>query len=479
MSIAKNYIYNVLYQIVTLIIPLITVPYISRTLGSSGVGTNAYTYSIIQYFILFGTIGIGLYGNRAVAYVRDDKQKLSQTFWEIFVLKLITTLIAYLALLFFLNISGRYYVIFMIQSLYIVAAAVDISWLYMGLEDFKKTVVRNLFVRIIGVVCIFIFVQDSSDLWKYVFILGLSQLIGQLTMWVYIPKTVDRIGILKLNVKRHLFSSIALFIPQIAIQVYGILNKTMLGYLSNVNEVGLFDNSDKIVKMILAVVTSLGVVMLPRVSNTFARGESEKVKNYVYESFDFASYLSIPMMFGIAGIAGTFTPWFFGPEFEKTGPLIMIISPIIVFIAWSNVIGQQYLMPVGKVRAFTISVSVGAIVNFIINLLLIRYLQSIGTAIATVIAELCVTAVQFIFVIHIFELRKLFKYLWKYMISGTIMFAIILTMGGMFKAGFISTCLQILVGIIIYVSSLFVLRSKINRKIFARVTIVVRKVTNR
>lgn len=466
MSVAKNYVYNVVYQIVILIVPLITVPYISRVLGSGGVGINAYTNSIIQYFILFGTIGISLYGNRSIAYVRDDKTKLSRTFWGIFLLKIITVIISYAVFIMFINFTNsKYRTIFLFQSIYIISAAVDVSWLFMGLEDFKKTVTRNLIVKVIGVICIFLFVKIRSDLWKYVLILSCSELFGQLTLWLYIPKVIDKVKLNFYDIKKHFIPSINLFVPQIATQIYLVLNKTMLGALSNTNEVGYFDMSDKITKMSLAVVTAMGVVMLPRVANTFAKGDMEKVKEYLSKSFDFASYLSVPMMFGLAGISAQFTPWFFGPGFSKTGTLMCVISPIVVFIAWSNVLGIQYMMPVGKAKEFTISVTIGAVVNFMFNILLIRHFQSLGTALATVIAEFSVTAAQFYLVRKDIEFKQIFKDIWKYLISSIVMFVIVKFIGHILGVGFKTTMLQIIIGGLAYIILLCLFKSDMNRKL--------------
>ncbi|PRR81495.1 flippase [Clostridium luticellarii] len=466
MSVTKNYVYNVVYQIVILIVPLITVPYISRILGSGGVGINAYTNSIIQYFILFGTIGVSLYGNRTIAYVRDDKTKLSRTFWGIFLLKIITVVISYAVFIIFINYTNsKYRVIFLFQSIYMISAAIDVSWLFMGLEDFKKTVTRNLIVKVIGVVCIFLFVKIRSDLWKYVLILGCSELFGQLTLWLYVPKTIDRVKLSFYDIKKHFIPSINLFIPQIATQIYLVLNKTMLGALSNTNEVGYFDMSDKITKMSLAVVTSMGVVMLPRVANTFSKGDMKKVKKYLSKSFDFASYLSVPMMFGLAGISAQFTPWFFGAGFNKTGTLICVISPIVVFIAWSNVLGVQYMMPVGKVKQFTVSVTIGAVVNFIFNVLLIRHFQSLGTALATVIAEISVTTVQFYLLRKDIEFRQMFKNIWKYLISSIVMFVIVKFIGYTLGIGFKTTIFQIIIGGLVYIILLCLFKSDMNRKL--------------
>jgi Membrane protein involved in the export of O-antigen and teichoic acid len=475
MGIAKNYIYNVIYQITILIIPLVTVPYVSRVLGASGIGINAYTNSIIQYFILFGTIGVALYGNRTIAYVRDDKEELSKNFWGIVFLKFITIVLAYIVFLIFLRLTHGYHIIFLIQSIFIISAGVDVSWLFMGLEDFKKTVMRNLMVRVIGVLCIFIFVRDISDLWKYVLILSASELFGQLTMWAYLPRTVKWVKLKWQDIWKHFKPSFYLFIPQIAIQIYVVLNKTMLGSLSKPSEVGFFDNSDKLVKMVLAVVTAMGVVMLPRVANTFAHGELGKVRAYLYNSFDFASYLSIPMAFGLAGVANTFAPWFFGPDFVKTGTIISVISPIVVLIAWSNVTGQQYLMPTGQLRGFTISVCVGALVNFVLNLLLIKNYQSVGTAVATLVAEFSVTLVQLLFIKSKIEIRRLFTSVWKYMISGFVMFLFVRYLGMIISSSILLVALQVSIGASVYFALLFLLRSRMNKKIFGKIWILIRK----
>jgi O-antigen/teichoic acid export membrane protein len=469
MSIAKNYVYNVIYQITLIIIPLITVPYISRVLGSSGVGINAYTNSIVQYFVLLGTIGISLYGNRAIAYVRDNKVQLSKTFWGITILKFMTTFISFMAFLLFLNYTKGYHLIFLIQSIYILAAAIDVSWLFMGLEDFRKTVVRNLIVRIMGVICIFIFVRNASDLWKYVSILAASQLFGQMTMWIYLPRIILMTKLKWKDIYTHIRPSFSFFVPQVAVQIYLFLNKTMLGYMSTTSEVGMFDNSDKVVRMTLAIVTSMGVVMLPRVAHTFAIGKKEMVKKYLVESFDFATYLSVPIAFGLAGIAQTFTPWFFGPGFEKTGILICVISPIVVLIAWSNVLGQQFLMPIGQLNWYTISVVCGAIVNFLLNFTLINKYQSVGTAVASVIAEIVVTLIQMLYVNTKIKANVLFKSSWKYFLSGLIMFLLVYFIGGMLPKNFLTTIIQIVMGIITYFSLMFVLHSKINQKVFIKI----------
>lgn len=465
MSIAKNYLYNLVYQIVTLLAPLITIPYISRVLGTEGVGTNAFTNSIVQYFVLAGSIGISMYGNREIALVRDNREKFNKTFWGIFYLKLITTTFALCAYFIFLLIVEDYHWIFVVQSIYIIAAMVDITWLFLGLEDFKRTVIRNLIVKIISTIGIFVFVKHDGDLWIYVLLLACSHLVGNLTLYSYLPKIVDFVKITFKEIIIHLKPTLYLFIPQISLQIYLVLNKTMLGVFSNVHEVGIFDNSDRIVKIILAIVTAMGVVMMPRIANTLAHGDKEKIKDYIYSTFHFASYLAIPLMLGLMAITPNFVPWFFGPGFEDTIYVINILCPIILFIAWSNVFGTQYLLGTGQTKLFTLSVTVGAVINLLLNFYFIPKFFAVGAAIATIIAEFTVTLTQYLMIRKDIILPKLFKGFFKLFIAGVIMFAGVYLIGINLEPTIISTFVQIIIGTILYIGVLCLLRDEINDKI--------------
>lgn len=459
MKLAKNYAYNVLYQVFILIVPLITVPYVSRVLGVTGVGINAYTNSIIQYFILFGSIGISLYGNRTIAYYRDNKKEMSKLFWEISILRAITILLAYICFCIFLFFTDTFKTYFLYQSILIIAAAFDISWFFMGIEDFKKTVLRNIVIRVVSIVMIFMFVKSKDDLGLYILILAISQLLGNLSLWPHLKNNLVSVKGQKLEIKKHISLSVALFIPQIAIQIYLVLNKTMLGKMTSVEAAGIFENSDKIIKMILAVVTASGTVLLPRVSNMYKNGKKNEVLDLLYKSFDFSSFISIPMMFGIMAIAPKFSIWFFGEEFSETGLIIQVLSPIIVWIAWSNVIGNQYLLPTNKLKLYTSSVTFGALANLIFNIVLIPKLGVLGTAISTVIAEVLVTLIQIYYVKLDLKISKLMKSLIKYIFSGTVMFIVVLLMNSYMNFSIVTLFVQIITGVIVYLFSNIVLKS--------------------
>ncbi len=470
-SVAKNYIYNVAYQILLMILPLITTPYISRVLGAEGIGIYSYTISVTTYFILFGTLGIAIYAQREVAYVQDSTEKRSKVFWEIIILRFITLMISMIVFYITYVSHGEYKVYYKILLLEIFANCFDISCFFQGLEEFKKIIGRNLIVKIISIICIFIFIKSENDVGKYLLIYALSTTAGNLSLWFYLPKYLTKVKIKDLNIAKHIKPTLALFIPQIATQIYTVLDKVMIGSIINDKaEVGFYEQSQKIIKLILTIITSLGTVMLPRIANKFANGKKEEIKENIMNSFKFVYFLSIPMIFGILIVSKTFIPMFLGKGYEKSTIITCVISPILLMIGLSNVIGTQFLLPTKQQKQYTISVIVGAIVNLIFNFLLIPKFMSIGAAVATVLAETSVTVIQFYYIRKYFDIKQIIIEIKNYLISGIIMFIIILLMNKLsYSLNIIKLISQIVVGIVVYFGSLFILKDKYTNNLLKRI----------
>lgn len=452
MQVVKNFLYNLSYQLLVVLLPLITIPYVSNVLGAEGIGDYAFTFANTQYFVIFGMVGIALYGNRQIAYVREDKKKLKNTFYSIYLLQLIMTSISLLMFLLFILMfeQGRYKTLYMVQGLYIVAAMVDISWLFMGLEEFKKTVLRNTMVKLVAFVSIFIFIKDSNDIVSYCMILALSVLMGNLTFWFYIPKRIGRTGIKVKRLNIHLKSSLALFVPQIAIQIYLLLDRTLLGIITDNIQVGYYENAQKIVKITLIIATSIGTIMMPKIANTVANGDMKKVKHYIQNSFFFVSALSIPLMFGLMGIANELSPWFFTDKFNGIEKLIKVSSVIILAISWSNVMGIQLLVPLNRTKQFTISVTLGAVINFTLNLFLLKTFGAMGACISTIVAEFTVTLTQFYFVRDFIKPIKLIKQVLIFIPAGLIMYIVVKLVGSNMNANLSTNVVQVITGAVIY-----------------------------
>lgn len=477
-SIAKNYIYNMVYQVLILILPLITTPYLSRVLGAEGIGIYSYTYAIVTYFILFGSLGVALYGQREIAYAQENKEKRKKVFIEIVIFRFITILLS-TVVYFFSFVNGKeYQIYYTILMLELIAAAFDISWFFQGLEEFKKTVTRNVLVRICSVTLVFILVKTNEDLAKFTLIYSLADLIGNLSLWLYLPKYLKGIKIEKISIKQHLPHIILLFIPQIANQIYNILDTTMIGWLvKDKSETGYYEQGHKVIRLLLTIVNSLGVVMIPRMANAFANNDKKQINLYMKMSFRFTFFLSFPIMFGIVSISKAFVPVFFGNGYDKVNYIIYLLSPMILLMGIANVIGTQYLLPTKRQKEYTFSVTVGVIVNFILNYILISLYESIGAAIATVLSQLIVDLLQYNNIKNEIKLRELIKTCANYFISALIMFVCCFSVKVVLGTSevseiiqnlstnrqifnMISIIAQILVGVITYLAMLIILKDE-------------------
>ena len=459
-SVKKNYIYNLMFQILAIITPIITTPYLARRLGPSGNGIYGYTISIVTYFILFGSLGINLYAQREIAYVQDNKKKRSKVFSEIFLLKSLTMIISMICFYFIFCINGEYAIYFKILLLEMLANIFDISWLYAGIEEFKTISIRNIFIRLLSVTMILTLIKGPGDVNRYIFIYTFTTLISSLALWLNLRKYVD-FTTKKLNLIKHIKPTITLFVPQIAIQIYVVLDKTMIGsILNDMNEVCYYEQAQKIVKILLTIITSIGTVMLPRIAKEFANNNMKTIHAYMKKTFNFTFLIAFPLIFGIIVVSNRFVPLFFGSGYEKVIPIMCLMSMIILFIGLSNVIGNQYLLPLKKQKEYTISVIVGAIVNLILNFLLIYPMKSIGACIATVLAELTVTSIQLYFVRDTFKIRELLKISKNYLFAGIIMFIACYIVGIYVPRRLITIICQVSTGIIVYFGVLLLIRDK-------------------
>ncbi len=447
----KNFLYNFIYHILILLIPLITAPYLSRVVNAEGVGIYSYTYSIVNYFMLFVILGVNNYGNRTIAKVRENLKELSKNFWGIYLFQLfmgISMLVLYLIYLHFFVKS--YKEIAFLQIFYIISSIVDINWFYFGLEEFKMTITRNSIVKVISLVLIFILVRTPQDLWKYVLIMSGTTMLSQLLLWLNLRKWIYITKIEKNDIIKHIKPNLILFIPVIAVSLYKIMDKIMLGAISNIEEVGYYENAEKIINVPTVLINTLGTVMLPRMANIVSKGDENKLKEYINKSISFALFMAFPMCFGLIGIGREFAPIYFGQQFEKTGILIILLSVTLPFVAFANVLRTQYLIPKERDKEYIISVILGAVVNFVINSILIAKIGSIGACIGTIAAECTVMIYQTAVLVTELPVKQFIKNIMPFLVKSMVMFFIVILIST-FKIEIVSMLiLQILIAIIVY-----------------------------
>ena len=458
-SIAKNYISNLIYQMLTILLPLVTTPYLSRVLGAENIGIYGYTISIVTYFILFGTLGVSMYGQREIAYKQSDKAARSKAFWEIIILRTITLSISILLFYLIYGRTGEYAVYYRILIIQLVANLFDISWLFQGIEEFDKTVVRNLIVKLLSLVLIFVVIKTPEDLWKYFAIYVGAELLGNMTLWLYLPKYLEKINVKTLEIKKHIKPVITLFVPQIAIQIYTVLDKTMIGKITgDMVEVGYYEQAQKIVKATLTVTTALQTVMNSRIANAYATKNEKEVKECLEKSFNFIWLITVPMVFGLIAVATKFVPWYYGEGFEGVTNILIVTAPILIAMGISGVTGTQYLVQIGKQKEFTISVICGAITNVIFNIILIHFFNGVGAAMASVIAEIVIALVQLKYFKDQFKITEILKLGTKCVISGIVMFIFVKLLTDILPISIINTIIEVIVGGIIYIIMLIILK---------------------
>ena len=462
-SIKKNYFYNLMYQILLIISPIITTPYLSRVLQPEGIGIYSFTNSIVSYFILFATMGLSIYGQREISYVQNDKLKRSKIFWETKILTIINVFICLLIYLILISlyVDTQYLLIYFIWGISIFNVAVDVTWFFQGLEEFKKVVTRNCFIKILDIMYIFIFVKNKDDLIIYILGIVIFQILGNAILWLSLPKYIVIPKIKNIKPLRNIKIIISLFIPALAIQLYVVLDKIMLGCFSDsFIENGYYEQAMKISRLVLTIVISLGTVMVPRIGFLFGQKQYEKVIEYMYKSYKFVCFLGIPLCVGLISISDNLVPWFFGIEYVNVADILKISSLLIVFIGISNVTGVQYLIPTKRQRIFTYTVILGAIINIISNIIFIPKFYAMGAAISSVIAEGTIMIVQLIIIKREINFKIIIKNAKNYIVASFIMGFVLYIENRYMTSSMVNTFIMIVSGIFIYTILLVLLKDK-------------------
>lgn len=460
-SIVLNYIYNASYQVLTIIIPLITTPYLSRVLKADGIGTYSATASIVAFFTLFAALGTIIYGNREISYVSSDRELRSRTFWEIEILSIITDSVCLIAYLIFLYFCNEDFSIYAIQIFSLLSVAANVSWLFQGMEDFRKVTIRNTIFKLLSVVFIFVFVKSKSDLFLYVAGLVILDFLNNLSIWFYLPKYIDKPDWKNLHPLRHLGPTFALFVPTIASSIYTIFDKTMLKFFTDTSfENGYYEQALKLSKTALTLITALEAVMIPRIGALFSANKKKEMTSLLYQSYRFVLMLGFPLCFGLIGIAYNFVPWFYGDGYDSVKYLLIILSFLIPIIGLSNVTGIQYLITTRRENIVSITVTIGAICNIILNLILIPKMYSYGAAISSVFAELLITALQMFYVRKEISSLKVFTSSWKYLFASILMLALLVFENNFLTSSILNTFVMIFSGVVLYTFVLLSLRDE-------------------
>lgn len=392
---------NAILKMSVFIFPLITFPYVSRVLTATGTGRVQFATSLISYFTLFAQLGIPTYGIRICARVRDDREKLTQTVQEIFLLSLITTIVSYAALAAVLLTVPRLQgdrTLYLVVSLNIFFTFIGVEWFYRALEQYTYITIRSLIFKVIGAVAMFLLIHDPDD---YVIYGGITVFAGTASYicnFINLRRYIDLRPRKSFNLKRHLKPILVFFAMSCATTIYTHLDTVMLGFMTTDADVGYYGAAVKIKTILVSLVTSLGTVLLPRASYYVQCGAMEEFRRVTAKSLRFVLMMAAPLSLYFMLFARYGIRFLSGSGYDGAIMPMILIMPTLLLIGISNVTGMQILVPTGRERYVLYSEIAGAVIDIIINFALIPTMKSSGAAIGTVAAEIVVCLVQILFV---------------------------------------------------------------------------------
>lgn len=454
-KVIQNYIYNLSFQFINLLIPLSTVPYLSRILGAEGIGSYSYYYSIAILFSQLIVLGMGNYGNRCIAKCLDDKKRLSVTFTELFYLQFIIGIFVvsgYVGFALFLADDTQIALCFLLVLL---SSLFDTNWYLYGRENFKIISIRGIVIKILTTASIFLFVKKESDVLIYALIMAGSIFLTQIIAWPIILQEITFVKIQFSNVFKHIKPNLILFIPIVAVSVYRTISKIMLGSFTTVTEVGYFENAEKIVSVLLSIIVALGTVMLPRMTALIETKDETAISSLMNKTFVYISFISGVFCFGLFAIAEDLVLWFLGDGFQGSVKILRLLCLTIPFICFANMIRTQILIPRSFDKPYVISCIVGAIINLISNLIFIKMWNGSGAAFSTLLAEITVFLVQLgycknVLANHLYG--KHVKMLCHVYLYGVVMAFVLMIIRPLVElSGFNLLITQIIIGGIIYI----------------------------
>lgn len=396
-SVKVNFIMNAILTGSTFIFPLITFPYISRVLQPAGVGKVNFASSVVYYFSMFAMLGVPTYGIRACAKVRDDKEQLSRTVHEIFIINLLMGMVTYIVYFLLVAIVPKLQAektLYYIMSMVIFLNVVGVEWLYKGLEQYTYITIRSILFKVLGLVLMFGLVKKSEDYVFYGAITVISGVGSNILNFFKLHKHIYLYPVGAYHIERHIKAIAVFFLMSVATTIYTNLDTIMLGFITNDTEVGYYTAAIKIKNILVSFVTALSTVLLPRVSYYIEHGMKEKFYKLTQKALNFIFLSALPLVVYFIVFAKESIILLSGIEFSGAILPMQIITPSILFIGLTNVLGIQVLVPLGQEKKVFYSVLVGAIIDLIINIVCIPPFVSSGASVGTVVAEFFVLLVQ-------------------------------------------------------------------------------------
>ncbi|MDF7639321.1 oligosaccharide flippase family protein [Lactobacillus sp. ESL0791] len=459
-----NILYNAVYQIFLVLVPLITVPYLARVLGPRTYGIYSNVNNIIQFLMIFCTLSVSYIGMRTISQTRayGNHKDLTAAFWGLWYFQgiagIVTIAIVVLAASLF---HFKYWNYLLLMVPYLISAQVDISWFFQGLADFGRVVLKNTAVKLVSVVLILLWVKNTEDLWKYLLIMSVSTMLGSFVFWFDIHRYVGRPVWHFYRYRTTIVEIITLLIPQIATQIYTSLDKPILGLFQNSTQVAYYDNSQRISNMVLGIVTSISLVIMPKMAS-----EGKKEQRVVLKK-SLEATIMLGTLFAVIIMANTkqFVPFFFGSKFIPMTPLMFFFTLTIIVIPTGGVFANQFALANHRDKDYAIPVIVGAVLEVILSYFLDQYYGAAGAMVAILLTEAVVLLLRLWIVRDGYDFKYSFQDIPKYFIIAAITLLIGMIMPNLVASVFINMVIKSIVMLVIYLGLMFMMKLDFNQDI--------------
>ena len=468
LSLKKNFIFNLATQILNLVVPLITTPYLARVLHETGNGQYSYAYSIITYFILFANLGFNYYGQREIARTRDDKYQMSKVFWEIFILRTICSVISFgtiISIVFTVGFGEKYNMLILILSMQVLGSMFDILFYFQGNENFKAIAIRTIVIKILGLVAVFVFVKEESDVWIYALCLSIITVASNLIMWPSVLRKINFVKLSQLGLAKHIKPTIMIFLPTLAVTVYSVFDKTMIGMLSPNPDYdnGCYEQAYKINSIGVIFPVLITTILGPRNAYEYQKGNLEAMEENIRFSIKYVWMLGLPLIAGFAVLSPSISFWFLGDGYIEVPLLLQIMSVRFVLSGMGEILSNQIFIVIGKEKYSTIGTTVAAVTNVCLNFVLIPILGAVGASITTAVSEFVVFLILFILAVksNFIQIKFFIVSSFKYLLSALAMFALIYFVQSCMDYSVWTFLLITLIGGTIYFFILIILKEEI------------------
>ena len=454
-----NYLYQFLFQVLTIIIPIITLPIVARSLGPDGLGQWGLTNSIVNFFTLPAAFGMHNYAIREISFVKDDKEKLSRKFWEIKSFNILFSLSVLIIYLIFSFISDNY--LYLIQSFIILGVVFDISWLFQAVENFRLIATVSAVVKVVSATLIIFLIRNYGDLWLYALILSASSLVVALIHWKFAFKYVKFIRVDKKEILSHFRPALNFLILKISATIFVNINRILLGIFDSdsMASVGYFAASIQLIVMGGMIISSLNQVMLPRMTNLISNKNNSQFMASLQKAIHIQLFMTIFLMFALLSITDQLIPWFYGDEFYIIKDILPILAPVLVFQQLQQGVANLFLVPQNEMKYYNVTMICATIINVMLGFVLIPLVGIFGAVIAFLVGQIILGLSR----AGVMLKKSEFKFDWlrisKWFVSGIVTLSVVHLITNQMDSSIITTLLQGMLGTTIYMVLTFLFKA--------------------